>query len=64
MVTVNNEGKGTFTLNEDYYYWAQFSKFVERGAVRVESSAKWPLDSVAFKNPDGTIVAVVLNEEK
>ena len=64
MVTINKEGKPSY--NEDYYYWEQFSKFVARGAKRIEleSTPKWPLDTVAFENPDKSIVVVVLNEEK
>lgn len=36
MVTIDNSN-GTFALNEDYYIWAQFSKFVQPGAVRIGS---------------------------
>jgi glucosylceramidase len=63
MVTVDNSS-GTFTLNEDYYIWAQFSKFVQPGAVRIatpdlESS---DLPNIAFRNPNGSIALVVLND--
>jgi glucosylceramidase len=61
MVTVNSDG--TFTPNEDYYAWAQFSKFVQPDAVRIGSpdleSAGLP--NIAFQNPDGSIITVVLN---
>jgi O-glycosyl hydrolase len=65
MVTVNEEnGTATATKNEDFYYWAQFSKFVQRKARRLFSSViGGSLDSVAFQNPDGSIVLVVLNEK-
>jgi O-glycosyl hydrolase len=64
MVTVNNEHGGSYYLNEDYYYWAQFSKYIQRGAVRISSSRSGPLDTVAFRNPgpNGSIVVVALNE--
>jgi glucosylceramidase len=62
MVTVNNEHGGSYYLNEDYYFWAQFSKYIQRGAVRISSSTSGPLDTVAFRNPDGSIVVVALNE--
>jgi glucosylceramidase len=63
MVTVDNSN-GTFTLNEDYYIWAQFSKFVQPGAVRIASSnlENSDLPNIAFKNPDGDITLVVLND--
>ena len=61
MVTVDNQN-GTYSLNQDYYYWAQFSKFIQPGAVRIWSSTIGSsLDTVAFQNPDGEIVLVVLS---
>lgn len=49
-------------VHDSYYYIGHFSKFVKKGAVRIGSS-RWTdaLDTVSFKNPDGTIVTVVLN---
>ncbi len=49
-------------IHDSYYYIGHFSKFVKKGAVRIASS-KWTnaLDTVSFKNPDGSIVSVVLN---
>jgi glucosylceramidase len=63
MVTVDNSN-GTFTLNEDYYIWAQFSKFVQPGAVRIGSPdlESSDLPNIAFKNPNGSIALVVLND--
>jgi glucosylceramidase len=63
MVTVDNSN-GTFTLNEDYYIWAQFAKFVQPGAVRIASTnlESSDLPNIAFKNPNGTITLVVLND--
>lgn len=63
MVTVDNTS-GTFTLNEDYYIWAQFSKFVQPGAVRIASPdlESSDLPNIAFKNPNGSISLVVLND--
>jgi glucosylceramidase len=45
-----------------FHYIAHFSRFVKPGARRIES-AEGPaqIESVAFKNPDGSIVVVVLN---
>lgn len=45
-----------------FYYIAQFSKFVQPGAHRIASSGgPATLSSIAFANPDGTLVIVVVN---
>lgn len=55
-------------IHDSYYYIGHFSKYIQKGARRIGSS-KWThtLDTVSFKNPDGSIVTIVLNmtdEEK
>lgn len=46
-----------------FHYIAHFSKFVRPGARRIAATGgPAALQSVAFANPDGTLVAVVLNE--
>lgn len=55
-------------IHDSYYYIGHFSKYIQKGAKRIGSS-KWSseIDTVSFKNPDGTIISVVLNatdEEK
>jgi len=65
---------GTWVKEVEYYTLQHFSKYLEQGAVRIETSFVYPdgssdipfdntdeVYSVAFKNPDGTIVLVVLN---
>lgn len=49
-------------IHDSYYYIGHFSKYVKVGAVRIGSS-KWnkDIETVSFKNPDGTIVTVVMN---
>lgn len=49
-------------IHDSYYYIGHFSKYIQKGAKRIGSS-KWNghLDTVSFKNPDGSIVSVVLN---
>jgi glucosylceramidase len=45
----------------------QYSKFVERGAYRIETSQDHRdrnLTEIAFLNPDGTVVLVLINEAK
>lgn len=45
-----------------YYYIGHISKFVERGAkVIASSSYDSNIETVAFKNPDGSLVCVLLN---
>ena len=46
-----------------FYYIAHFSKFVAPGAHRIASSGgPADLQSIAFTNPDGSLVAIVLND--
>lgn len=63
VVTVN--ASGTATFNEEYYAIGHFSKFVKPGAHRIASTTfdgSTGLSNVAFQNPDGSKVLVVLNE--
>ncbi len=52
--------------NSSYYYIGQFSKFVMPGAVRIgaeyAAGTASVLKQVAFMNPDGSVVMVVMNE--
>lgn len=50
----------------EYYITAQFTKFLQPGAVRIDSNygSKSTVTNVAFKNPDGTVVVVVINQNK
>jgi len=53
---------GRVDYQNSFYYIAQFSRFVATGARRIVSSGGPPaLESVAFANPDGAVVAVVMN---
>ena len=46
----------------DFFLYGHFMKFIQRGAVRVESSSsRRVLAHVAFRNPDGQMVLVVVN---
>lgn len=48
-----------------YYTYGQFMKFIKRGALRIESSEIGRRTAnVAFLNPDGEIVLVVVNRER
>ncbi|MCJ8212009.1 glucosylceramidase [Mucilaginibacter sp. RS28] len=56
-VTIGN----TITRNVSYYIIAHAAKFVRPGATRIGSDLLNTLQTVAFKNTDGSKVMVVLN---
>ncbi|WP_238650294.1 glycoside hydrolase family 30 protein [Paenibacillus piscarius] len=62
VVTVNQQTRElTYTL--DYYALAHFSKVIRPRAVRLASDAsREHLRSVAFRNSDGTLAAVLFND--
>lgn len=60
VVTINN-ATGAVTFNEEFYALGQFTKAVQPGAVRIDSILTSGLENVAFRNPDGSRVLVVLN---
>ncbi|WP_239617764.1 glycoside hydrolase family 30 protein [Cohnella mopanensis] len=52
----------SLTFQSSYYYIGHFSKYIRPGAVRIASSKYTDkLETIAFKNTDGTAVLVVLN---
>ena len=54
--------KDELIYTNSYYYIGHFSKFIQPGAERIASSSNRDvLQTTAFKNPDGTIVVIVLN---
>ncbi len=57
-----NTKTGELTFMNSYYYLGHFSKFVQPGARRVIASAMWDeLLATAFVNPDGSVVAILMN---
>ncbi len=53
---------GELSYKLSYYYIGHYSKFVSPGARVVASSAyDSDVETVAFKNPDGTVAVVLLN---
>jgi glucosylceramidase len=61
VVTINST-TGAVTRNVEYYALAHASKFVDPGAVRVGSnSVAGGIETVAFRNPDGSKVLIALN---
>ncbi len=54
--------KGELIYTNSYYYIGHFSKFIKPGAKRIScSSNRDVLQSTAFKNPDGSVIVVVMN---
>lgn len=55
---------GQLIYMNSYYYIGHFSKFIQPGAKRIVASpTRSQLLTTAFKNPDGTIVVVVMNDK-
>lgn len=53
---------GKLLYTNSYDYIGHFSKFIKPGAKRIASApSRTMLQSTAFKNPDGSIIVVVLN---
>ena len=61
VVTIDSK-TGAVTRNVEYYVLAHASRFVKPGARRIASSSVVDgLDNVAFRNPDGSTVLIVVN---
>jgi O-glycosyl hydrolase len=59
---VRNRETNTVEYRFDFYMYAQFMRYIQRGAVRIgsgEGTSRFA--NVAFENPDGAIVCVVAN---
>jgi glucosylceramidase len=64
VVTIDDSGSpANVILNIEYYILGHISKFVAPGAHRIDSNTFGPgsIEDVAFQNPDGSIVVLVLN---
>lgn len=64
FVTVDRSAEPhTVTYTADYFAIGHASRFVHPGAVRIDSNdlSKAGLETVAFKNTNGSIVLLVLN---
>lgn len=56
------DGKGGIEKRLSYYYIGQFSRYIRRGARQVMNTCySEALETVAFVNPDGSRVVVILN---
>ena len=64
VVTIDDSSHpATVTFNVEYYVLGHMGKFVVPGAHRIGSNTFGPgsIEDVAFQNPDGSIVLLVLN---
>ena len=58
-----NTKTGELIYTNEYYYIGHFSKFIKPGARRVVSSAsRSQLLTTAFKNNDGKVIVIVMNQ--
>ena len=58
-----NENEDDYIKNMTFYYIRHFSRFIKRGAKRVASSKySDTIEMCAFKNPDGTLIVVLMNK--
>jgi glucosylceramidase len=63
-ITLDSTGP-TVQYHFDYYMYGHFMKFIQRGAKRLgTSSQSGARSAAAFRNPDGSIVAMVVNPAK
>ncbi|MDE7209007.1 MAG: hypothetical protein K2O31_03915 [Clostridia bacterium] len=65
--TQGNNGISRLDVTKRYYVMGHFSKYIDRGSVRISSKYSDFLglngvECVAFKNPDDSITVVVLND--
>jgi glucosylceramidase len=65
LIRKDGAGPGWYKIPE-YNLYGQFMKFIRPGAVRIESDpgSEDTTTNVAFKNPDGSIVIVVINQNE
>lgn len=60
-----NENNNTLSVERRYYAVGQFSRYIEQGAVRFDTTIAKDLngvEAVAYGNPDGSVVIVLIND--
>lgn len=60
MVTIHSQTK-EITRSGQYWAFAHFSRFIKRGATRIESTGGAGIEHAAFHNPNGSHVVVLAN---
>jgi glucosylceramidase len=53
-----------YVLGDEVFIFGQFARFIQRGARRIQSDygSRSTVTNVCYKNPDGSLVAVVCNQ--
>lgn len=60
-----NPQRDIVLFQPSFYYIAHFSRFVRHGARRILcSTSRDVLQTIAFENPDGSLILVVLNQKE
>lgn len=62
VVTIDPQ-TGEATPTADYYVFGHATKFLRPGARRVGSTVSGNIQDVAFRNPDGSVVVIVVNDD-
>lgn len=52
---------GGYTFNPEFYLMKHFAHFVKQGAVLLSVTGEMSSNTTAFRNPDGSIAAVIIN---
>jgi glucosylceramidase len=60
VITVNN-ATGAVTFNEEFYALGQATTAIQPDAVRIGSTTSSSINTVAFRNPDGSRALLALN---
>lgn len=63
MITIQPDNQ-TYVYNPDYYVMKHFSAFIKKEAVCLGLKGPFAGDTLAFRNPDGTVVLEVFNPFK
>lgn len=64
LVTIRSDVNDTWSYEMGFYSLGHFGKFVQPGAYRIQSTSfQDDVETVAFLNPDNTIVVVVSNRK-
>ncbi|BBH21513.1 glucosylceramidase [Paenibacillus baekrokdamisoli] len=64
LIVQDANHRDEYWMTPEFFLTGQFSKFIQRGARRVESNygSSSTVTNVAFLNPDNTLVVVVINQ--
>jgi glucosylceramidase len=62
VVTID-PATGAASRTADYYVLGHASRFVRPGAVRIDSTVSGTIADVAFRNPDGSIAVIAVNDD-